>query len=133
MSCKKRVLLRRGVLSPATGSGCQAAPAAAATITLWDANANVAVPWPAVSAFERIALNIYSSHVSATNGVIIETSGDGTNWRTYATYTLPATTNQTYDIPVTQPFMRIRYTNSDNTLTAWEMSVMGIKQRAMAV
>lgn len=126
------VALRRGVLAPATGSGEQDDPASGATITIWASNSNVGSSYSG-SRWKRLELSIYSSHASDTNGVKFEESHDGTNWRTLVEYTLSATTYTKYDVAVSAPYVRVRYVNSANTLTAWEMSLFGdTEERAAA-
>ena len=119
------VLLRRGVFSPAAGSGEQSPPASGATITIWESAANTNSAYSGTR-WKRLILNIYSSHDSAANGVEFEESADNTNWRDLTTYTYANSDGLTkYSIAVSAPFIRVKYTNSANTLTAWEMSLLG--------
>lgn len=124
-----RIVLRRGVLSPVTGKGEQAAPASGATITIWDSTANfgdAAAGFPPYGAeYRRLLLDLYSSHASATGGVIFEGSADGTNWDFSEVYDLAATTATVVNYHVRTPHVRVRYTNSANTLTGWRMSLVG--------
>lgn len=118
------------MLSPATGSGEQAAPGNGATITIFDSTANFTggtdggyPPWG--GKWRRLHLDLYSSHASGTNGVIFEGSADGTNWDFSDTFTLSATTGSIYNYHVRTPHVRVRYTNSANVLTGWRMCLRG--------
>lgn len=125
------VQIARGVLSPAAGSGEQSPPASGATITIYDSTAgqnglqfNQAVP------FTRLMLTIRSSADSAASGVICEGSNDnGAHWeamQTAGSYVTATAGGTLFDFAVTMPQVRIRYTNSAATLTAWEMSLIGV-------
>ena len=117
-------LLRRGEVSPTAGTGEQAAPTSGQTITLWSSADNVSASH-AGARWKRLVINVYSSHASATDGLKIEESQNNSNWRTLKTYTIAATTYTKNYVAVSAPFVRATYENSANTLTAWEMSVLG--------
>jgi len=117
-------LLRRGVTSPAAGSGDLAAPTSGQTITLWQSNSNVNSTWGGPR-WKRLIINIYSSHASAANGLTIDESVDGTNWRNVTSYTISATTYTKNYVAVSAPYIRVQYQNSANTLTTWEMAILG--------
>lgn len=124
------IWIARGVLVPASGSGEQSPPGNGATIVIYDSTANAnALQFNTPVPFSRLVLHIDSSHDSAASGVIIEGSTDnGTTWRamqaaqTYATASGPTD----YDILVTMPQVRLRYTNSAAVLTRWNLSLEGI-------
>lgn len=124
----RRVLLKRGNL---TGSGgAQAAPGNGATITIFE----TVVDLPGMStgvAFDRLQLNIYSSHDGAASGVVFSSTFDrGSNYRTQLTFTyLNANGATTYDYLVKGGHAKITYANSANVLTAWEMELFGIYDR----
>ena len=117
------IVLARGVFSPAAGSGEQGPPGSGATVTLIDTTANGG-SWGRI---KRIRFSIFSSHVSAANGVTIDGTDDrGTNWDNIAQSTLAATTPTI----ITQnmnayPDFRVRYVNSANNLTAWRFAIIG--------
>jgi len=121
---KGYVTLARGVASPAAGSGEQSAPTSGETKTIWASNTNMNSAY-AGTRWKRLILSIYSSHASATDGVKFEESADGTNWRSLVTYTLSATTYTKYIVAPAAPYVRVRFENSANTLTSWEMSLLG--------
>lgn len=127
-SYEERVVIQRGNLT-GTG-GAQAAPGSAATITLFDSTAAHSA-WTDKVPFERIEVNIYSSHDSGASGVVFSSSFDrGTNFRTQSTQTyLNANGATTYDYLMKGGHVKVAYTNSANVLTAWEMEVVGVYDR----
>ncbi len=101
-------------------TGDVATPASEATVVLWTSENNNGRAWKAIVA------NIYSSHVSATDGLMFEESNDGgTTWETLVTYTIAATAYSKREVQVSAPMVRVRYVNSANTLSAFRFSVLG--------
>jgi hypothetical protein len=124
------VWVARGVLNPAAGSGEQSPPGSGATIVIYDSTANNnGLQFSTNVPFSRLVLSINSSANSAASGVIIEGSEDnGANWdamQAAQSYVSASGLTQ-YDILVTSPQVRIRYTNSAAVLTTWRMSLEGI-------
>lgn len=124
MSVHAYDLLARGVTTAPSSGGTITKPASGATITLWT-SADNQNSTNGGRRYKRLALSLYSSHASGASGVSFEESIDGSNWRTLVQYTLSATTYTKYYVAVSAPFVRVRYTNSANTLTTWEMSLFG--------
>jgi len=130
------VLIARGVLNPAAGSGEQSKPASGATITIFDStaggnNLQFFTPLP----FARLVLSIISSADGAANGVTFEGSNDnGATWNTMQAAQTYLTANglTSYDVLVVEPQVRIKYVNSANTLTTWNMSLTGYFDRSKA-
>lgn len=124
-----RVVIQRGNLT-GTG-GAQAAPGNGATITILDTSDSGHTAWKGNVPFNRIQVNIYSSHDSRTDGVVFSSSFDrGANFRTQDTDTyLNADGPTTFDYLMKGGHVKIAYTNSANALTAWEMEVVGIYDR----
>lgn len=125
-----RVCLARGFLLGTSGGG-NAAPGSAATITIFDSTVSTLSSWRDGLPFNRLQLNIYSSHDSGADGVVFSSSFDrGTNFRTQSTDTyLNADGATTYDYLVCGGHAKVAYTNSANVLTAWEMELFGIYDR----
>jgi hypothetical protein len=124
------IYLRRGVLTADLNNPQLAIPPTSGqTITLWSsegtvgpvqANADRGARW------KRIWVNIYSSHASAADGLSFEeTNDDGVNWDVNVSYTIAATTYTKVSVAVSAGGLRIRYTNSANTLSAWRFGVLG--------
>ena len=130
MTTDARVIIARGNLT-GTG-GAQAAPGNGATITILDTTTGNS--WGASVdrvPFNRIQVNIFSSHDSGASGVVFSSSFDrGSNFRTQATYTYTnAAGATTYDYLMKGGHVKIQYTNSANALTSWEMEVVGLYDR----
>lgn len=126
-----RVLLANGYLLGTSAQG-SAPPGSGATIVILDTT--LAGKWPIAKwgvDFNRLQLNIYSSHDSGASGLVFSSSFDrGTNFRTQASYTyLNANGPTTYDYLMKGGHLKIAYTNSANVLTAWEMELFGIYDR----
>lgn len=127
MITDSRVIIARGNLT-GTG-GAQAAPGSGATITILDTTGNAA--WTDRTPFNRIILNVYSSHDSGASGVVFSSSFDrGTNFRTQSTQTYQNANGATsYDYLIKGGHVKVAYTNSANVLTDWEMEVIGVYDR----
>ncbi len=122
-----RVLLARRFL---LGTGAYAPPASAATVTLIDTLVDMTADRDGVKPY-RIEIDVYSSHDSGASGVVFTSTFDrGTNYRTQDTQTyLNADGPTTYDYLMKGGHMKCAYTNSANTLTAFEVEVFGIYDR----
>lgn len=71
-----------------------------------------------VSIYSNIKITIYSSHVSATNGLSFQQSHDGVLWFPLTdTYTIPALIQRPFSIPVNMKFFRVVYTNGATLTT----------------
>lgn len=68
--------------------------------------------------YASIVVSVFSSHVSATDGLSIQQSSDGTNWDLVDTDTIPATTGKTFSVPVQAKFYRVVYTNGATLTTS---------------
>lgn len=71
-----------------------------------------------VSSYAAIQVSVYSSHVSATDGLSLQQSSDGTNWDITDTYTIPATTGKVISIQPAAKFYRLVYTNGATLTTS---------------
>jgi len=121
-------VLAKMALSPASGSSTVGPPGSSATITLFDSTTAGALAARSRGlVFEKVILNLLSSHASATDGVIFEVSTDrGANWESLITYTnTPGGTLFQRHVVIGASDFRIRYTNSANALTAWRGSLIG--------
>lgn len=125
-----RVSLVRGFLL-GTSAGGNAPPGSGATITIFDSTIANLAAWRDGLPFYRLELDVYSSHDSGANGVVFSSSFDrGTNFRTQRTETYTnAAGPVVYDYLVAGGHVKIAYTNSANSLTAWEMEVFGLYDR----
>ena len=125
---EERVLLARGFVLGTAGTA-YAPPGSGATITIFDST--LLGNWRDLLPFERIQLNVYSSHDSGASGVVFSSSFDrGTNFRTQASYTyLNADGATTYDYLLKGGHVKVAYTNSANVLTSWEMELTAVYDR----
>lgn len=71
-----------------------------------------------VSSYALIQISVFSSHVSATNGLSLQQSSDGTNWDITDTYTVSATTAKVISIQPAAKFYRLVYTNGATLTTS---------------
>lgn len=77
-----------------------------------------------VSRYASINISVYSSHVSATDGLSLQWSVDNVNWRVDSTYTIPATSYKTFSVQVSSKYFRLVYTNGATLTTTLEISSM---------
>jgi hypothetical protein len=125
--------LARWITGGTAANGYVAAPASAATITIYDSGSNEAQQQLQVTTgskgtrFKRVIMSSTSSHDSGASGVSFQASFDnGANWDVVVTYTdTAAGAPNIHYVSVAFPRWRIRYTNSANTLTAWRGCVVG--------
>ncbi len=144
MTINPRHALRRHLLAAAVEAGSgdvTMLTTADLATTIWDSRSNhldpksqVAVTGPAAPAgalrYRRLIWTVYSSHASATNGVSFEGSVDGTNWDLLDQYTLAATTATTYIYHVRTRHVRLVFTNTNGTITAFRASLVGDESSA---
>lgn len=117
-------LLIRGVTTVTAGTGEQAAPTSGETKTLWASNLSVNSSFSGPR-WKRLICGIFSSHASAASGLQFDESNDGTTWRNLVSYSVSATIYTKSIVAVSAPYVRVVYVNSANTLTTWEMSILG--------
>lgn len=122
------ILLARGLTTaPATGENNVTKPASAATITLYDSAGSNPTTRGGVR-YKRVVLWLNASHDSGASGVVyqekLDAAGTYRNAATLYTYATADGVTRYFFTP-SAPFFRIQYTNSANTLTTWEMAVLG--------
>jgi hypothetical protein len=71
-----------------------------------------------VTGYAMILVSVFSSHASATDGLSLQQSSDGTNWDITDTYTIPATTGKTFSFQPCASFYRLVYTNGATLTTS---------------
>jgi hypothetical protein len=77
-----------------------------------------------VSRYATVVVSIYTSHVSATNGLSFQWSVDNVNWRVSDTFTIPATTLKSFAVQVQARYFRIVYTNGGTLTTTLELTTL---------
>lgn len=131
----RQELLAKWITGGTAANGYIVAPTSGQTITIWDSGSNELPSRVGSSAnnsrgtrWKRLIMSSTASHDSGTNGVSFEMSFDnGTNWDVIVTYTDTAAgaPNIHYVSVPGAPRLRVRYTNSANTLTTWRGSLVG--------
>ena len=71
-----------------------------------------------------IYLNVFSDVESATDGLVVEQSTDGTNWDFNDTYSVPANTGKTYSIQPAGRYIRVKYTNGGTDQTVFRLQTV---------
>lgn len=88
-----------------------------------------------ISKYSEVRVSVFANQVSATDGLSIQQSKDGTNWDTVDTYTIPASTGKTFGVGVSEQFFRIVYTNGATIQTTMRLAVVfhGVATKPSAV
>lgn len=84
---------------------------AASTATPLGAGGSFVSPWIDSDGYTNLAIMVFTDQDSATNGLIIELSSDGTNVDLSDEYSIGANTGEQYTIGITAKFFRVRYIN----------------------
>ena len=71
--------------------------------------------------FAVIQVSVFASHASATDGLSVQFSTDGTNWDNSDEYTIPAATGKTFSFQPSGMFYRVVYTNGGVLQTAFRL------------
>lgn len=69
-------------------------------------------------------INVYSDVASATDGLAIEQSSDGTNWDHCDEFTIPAGSGKNFSINLYAHYFRIKYTNGASPQTAFRLQTV---------
>ncbi len=77
-----------------------------------------------ITDYASIVVSIFSSHASATDGLSIQQSSNGSNWDLGDTYSVPATTGKVFTVPVQAKFFRVVYTNSGTLTTSFRLQTI---------
>lgn len=77
-----------------------------------------------ITPYASVSVTIFTDQASATNGLAIQQSSDGTNWDNSDTYTIPASTGKTFGVQIAARFMRVVYTNGATIQTTFRMQTI---------
>lgn len=77
-----------------------------------------------VTIYAQATVSVFANQASATDGLSIQQSTDGTNWDFFDVYSIPASTGKTFTIPVQARYMRIVYTNGAVAQTAFRLQTV---------
>lgn len=82
-----------------------------------------------VSKYAEVRIAIISDVASATDGLSVQQSSNGTNWDITDTYTIPAATGKTFGFGISATFFRIVYTNGGTNQASFRLQTVFHKQR----
>ena len=74
--------------------------------------------------YAEIGINVYTSHASATDGLSIQFSSDGTNWDHIDVFTIAAATGKTFSFQPVAQFFRVVYTNGAVLQTEFRLQTL---------
>lgn len=77
-----------------------------------------------VKDYSVIQVSVFADQVSATDGLSIQQSSNGSNWDITDTYTIPASTGKTFSFQVASRYFRIVYTNGATIQGVFRMSAI---------
>lgn len=77
-----------------------------------------------ITAYASVSVSVIASHASATDGLSMQQSSDGTNWDIADTYTVPAATGKTFGVQVAAKFFRLVYTNGATLQTSFRLQTI---------
>lgn len=77
-----------------------------------------------VSRYAAVNVSVFSNQASATNGLSLQQSSDGTNWDILDTYSVPASTGKTFSVQVAARFFRVVYTNGGTIQTTFRLQTL---------
>lgn len=75
-----------------------------------------------VSRYAQISILVFADQASATDGLSVQQSMNGTNWDLTDTYTVPASNGKFFSFQPASRYFRIVYTNGGTGQTAFRMS-----------
>jgi hypothetical protein len=77
-----------------------------------------------ILAYAMVFVNVFASHASATDGLSIQMSSNGTNWDIVDTYTVAATASKVIAVNPAAQFFRIVYTNGGTLQTSFRLQTV---------
>lgn len=77
-----------------------------------------------VSGYANARITVFADQVSATNGLSIQQSTNGTNWDFVDAYTISASSGAAYDVPIYASQLRVVYTNGATLQGAFRLQVV---------
>lgn len=67
---------------------------------------------------------VFANQASATDGLSIQQSPDGTNWDNLDNYTIPTSTGKSFGVQITGQFLRVVYTNGTTANTVFRLQTL---------
>lgn len=77
-----------------------------------------------ISNYATVTVTVFADQASATDGLQIQQSSNGTNWDNMDAYTVPASTGKTFKSDVGAKFLRLVYTNGGVAQTAFRLQTI---------
>lgn len=77
-----------------------------------------------VSNYSEARVSVFGDVASATDGMQMQQSNNGTNWDNIDSYTIPANTGKSFGAGIGARFFRIVYTNGGTIQTAFRLQVV---------
>jgi hypothetical protein len=77
-----------------------------------------------VKDYASIQISVIASHASATDGLAVQQSSDGTNWDIVDTYTIAAATGKTFSFQPVARYFRVVYTNGGTLQTYFRLQTV---------
>lgn len=74
-----------------------------------------------ISEYSTIMVTVFADQASATDGLRIEQSSNGTNWDFADIYSIPISTGKVFSVGVVAQFFRVVYTNGATANTAFRL------------
>ncbi len=74
--------------------------------------------------YNSVWINVFASHASATDGLSIQQSSNGTNWDHTDVFTIAATTGKVFHFPRHARYIRIVYTNGATLQTSFRLQTI---------
>lgn len=106
------VALQNGVVSTTNSSAVALAANAAFTGTSED-----------VTEFADVRVSVFADQSSATDGLQLQQSSNGTNWDVIDSYAVPLNSGKTFSVGVSAKFFRVVYTNGATANTVFRLQV----------
>lgn len=74
-----------------------------------------------VTGYSDVRVSVFASHASATDGLALQQSIDGTNWDFVDSYTIPAASGKAFGVGVNANWFRAVYTNGATLQTSFRL------------
>ena len=78
--------------------------------------------------YSHVVVSVFTDVVSATDGLALQQSTNGTNWDFVDSFTVPASTGKTFSAAIGAKFFRVVYTNGLTLQTAFRLQTIYSKQ-----
>lgn len=94
------------------------------TITPLGSNAAYTGTLEEITQYASITVAVFANQASATDGLQMQQSMNGTNWDIVDSYSIPASTGKTFGIQVTARYFRVVYTNGSSAQATFRIQTI---------